>query len=244
METQEGTLGAKILGLVDRPQEAFALITRRPGKGWFVPLLILLLGTAVLQIVAAPYAAVAAREAVERQLATLPPDQVEMVTEQAHRFTSPLVVGLMGWTGSVFSAGIGILLGAGVLYFLALVNGGEGDFGPTLGATLWAWVPFGIRPLVQAAIIAVRRELIANQGLSYLVSVGDPLKDARNVLYVLLSQVDLFALWHLVLVYAASRALFRFGRNKAVVVALLYAAVNLLFRAGVVAIQAMLAPIP
>lgn len=244
MEVQEGTLGARIVGLVDRPQEAFALIARRPGKGWFVPLLILLVGTVVLQAVAAPYAAEAARQEVERRLASLPPEQVEMVTAQANRFTSPMAVALMGIAGSLLTTGFGILLGAGILYFLALVNGGEGDFGPTLGATLWAWVPFGIRPLVQAAIVALRRELIANQGLSYLVSVGDPLRDARNVLYVLLSQVDLFALWHLVLVYAASRALFRFGRNKAVVVTLLYAAVNLLLRTGVVALQAMLVPMP
>jgi hypothetical protein len=95
---------------------------------------------------------------------------------------------------------------------------------------------------VQAAVVAAQRSLIVNQGLSYLVSVGDPLKDARNVAYVLLSQVDLFSLWHLVLVYAASRALFRFGRNKAVLVTALYAAINLLFRAGTVAIQAMLVP--
>jgi hypothetical protein len=133
-------------------------------------------------------------------------------------------------------------LGAGILYFLSLVSGGEGEFGPTLGATLWAWTPFGLRPLVQAAVVAAQRGLIVNQGLSYLVSVGDPLKDARNVAYVLLSQVDLFSLWHLVLVYAASRALFRFGRNKAVLVTALYAAINLLFRAGTVAIQAMLVP--
>ena len=238
----EGTLGQQIVALVDRPGDAFAQIARRPGRGWFVPLLILLVGTAVLQIAAAPYAAAAAREAIDRQMASLPPEQAEMVAAQAGRFATPLLVGAMGWLGSVLSAAVGILLGAGILYFLALVSGGEGEFGPTLGATLWAWTPFGLRPLVQAAVVAAQRGLIVNQGLSYLVSVGDPLKDARNVAYVLLSQVDPFSLWHLVLVYAASRALFRFGRNKAVLVTVLYAAINLLFRAGGVAIQTMLVP--
>ncbi|MGC8838811.1 MAG: YIP1 family protein [Anaerolineae bacterium] len=238
----EKTLGQQLVALVDRPRETFAQIARRPGRGWFIPLLILVVGTAVLQIAAAPYAAAAAREALDRQMASLPPEQAQMVSAQAGRFTTPLLVGVMGWVGSLVSAALGILLSAGILYFLALVSGGEGEFGPALGATLWAWVPFGLRPLVQAAVVAAQRSLIVNQGLSYLASVGDPLKDARNVAYVLLSQVDPFSLWHLVLVYAASQALFRFGRNKASLVAILYAAINLLVRAGVVVIQAMLVP--
>ncbi|MGQ9458225.1 MAG: YIP1 family protein [Anaerolineae bacterium] len=238
----ERTLGQQMLALVDRPRDAFAQIARQPGRGWVVPLLILLVGTAVLQVVAAPYAAAAAREALDRQMSSLPPAQAEMVSAQAGRFATPLLVGAMGWLGGVVGTAFGILLGAGILYFLALVSGGEGEFGPALGATLWAWTPFGLRPLVQAAVVAVQRGLIVNQGLSYLVSAGDPLKDARNVAYVLLSQVDLFSLWHLVLVYAASQALFRFGRNKAALVTVLYAAINLLFRAGTVVIQAMLVP--
>lgn len=238
----ERTLGQQILALVDRPQDAFAQIARRPGRGWFVPLLVLVVGLAILMAVSAPYAAAVTQEALDRQMTSLSAEQAEMVRAQAGRFTTPLVVGLTGWFGSVASTAFGIFLAAGILYFLALVSGGEGEFGPTLGATLWAWIPFGLRTLVQAAVVAAQRGLIVNQGLSYLVSVGDPLKDARNVVYVLLSQVDLFSLWHLVLVYAASRSLFRFGRNKAALVTVLYAAINLLFRAGTVVIQAMLVP--
>lgn len=240
----ERTLGQQLVGLVDRPRETFAQIARRPGRGWFIPVLILLVGMAILAAVAAPYTAAVAQETVDRQMAslTLTPAEAEMARAQASRFVTPLWMGVMGWVGSALATTIAILLGAGILYFLALVSGGEGEFGPALGATLWAWIPFGLRSFVQVAVVAAQRSLIVNQGLSYLVSVGDPLKDARNVAYVLLSQVDLFSLWHLVLVWMASQALFRLSRNKAALVTILYAAINLLFRAGTVAIQAMLVP--
>jgi hypothetical protein len=41
---------------------------------------------------------------------------------------------------------------------------------------------------------------VINRGFSFLVASGDQVQDAGNVVYGLLSQVDLFLVWHLLLV--------------------------------------------
>jgi len=242
VEAEGWTLRQKLVGIVDRPRETFAQVAAQPGRGWFVPVLILLVGLVALNVAAAPYRAVEAQKQIEQQLATLPPDQVGAMAERAKQFGSPLFVGLMGVAGSLVGVALAILLAAGILYFVALLTGGEGEFGPTLGVMLWAWIPFGLRAAVQAAVIAVQGQIIANPGLSYLVSVGDKVKDMQNVAYRLLAQVDVFALWHVFLIYAASRALYKLGRNKAWLVALLYALISLGLRVAVVLIQKMLMP--
>jgi len=240
VEDKGWPLGQRLVGIVDRPRAAFAQIAARPGKGWFIPVLILLLGLVALNLALAPHAAVEAQRQMDQQLATLPPGQADALVARMDQLVSPLFVGLMGLVAGIVGTALAILLGAVVLYFVALFTGGEGGFGPTLGVMLWAWIPFGIRALVQAAVIAAQGRLIVNQGLSYLVSVGDRVKDSQNVLYGLLAQVDLFALWHLVLVWAAALALYKLGRNKALVVVLLYAIVSLGLRVATLLIQGML----
>ena len=242
MEANTWTPGQTLISVVDRPRQAFAQIVSRPGRGWFLPVLILLLGLATLNLALAPHAAVEARKQLESQLASLPPAQANALTERMGTFSSPLFVGAMGFAMGILGTVVAILLGAAILYFIGLVVGGEGEFGPTLAATLWAWIPFGLRPLVQAAVIAAQGRPIVNQGLAYLVSVGDPIKDAQNMLYGLLAQVDLFGLWHLVLVFAAALALQKAGRDKALLVTLLYGAISLGLRVGVVLVQRLFMP--
>ena len=101
------------------------------------------------------------------------------------------------------------------------------DFKGLFATLPWTWLPFGLRHIVQTGWMLYRNRLVANPGLSYFVSTGKPTEDAANVLFNVLGHVDLFAVWHLVLIYVVLRVVPRFGKAKALVLVSLYAALNL-----------------
>jgi hypothetical protein len=69
--------------------------------------------------------------------------------------------------------------------------------------------------------------MIHYPGLSFLVGTGDFLQDTQNPLYVLLSQLDLFWLWQVLLLVIGLAVAARLGKGKAVVLVLVYSALSL-----------------
>ena len=101
---------------------------------------------------------------------------------------------------------IGWAIGTLIIYFGLVIGGLEIGFGALFSAYSWTSLPFVVRDLADAAFVSISGTLRVNPGLSYFLSTGDVLADARNPLWVLAGQIDLFLLWHLILVYALIRA--------------------------------------
>jgi hypothetical protein len=119
------------------------------------------------------------------------------------------------------------LVASVILYFGMLVAGGEVSFNGLFATLPWAWLPFALRDGVQTAWILYRGRLIANPGLSYFASTGEPTEDTVSILYSTLSHADLFVLWHLALIFVVLWVLPRFGKAKAFVLTLVYAGLSL-----------------
>ena len=155
----------------------------------------------------------------------MPPQQAEQAATQIERFTSPPVVAGFSIVGGLVVVAVMWLVWAGVLYFLGLVAGGEANFAQSFAILTWSWLPYALRNLVLAAYVAYSGKMI-NLGLSFLVATGDQAKDTANWLYGLLSQFDLFYLWHLILVIVGLAAVGRFSKTKATIVGLIYLTVT------------------
>jgi hypothetical protein len=146
------------------------------------------------------------------------------------------VVLISGLVGGTIALLIGIVGQAALLYFGALIAGGEVDFGPVFTVSAWTRLPLALRSLVRALFVAVSGRSPQMLGLAALAASGDMLQDARNPLVVLLSQADLFWLWHLLLVVLGVAVVARFSRVKSVILTVVYAIVSL----AVVVIPTML----
>jgi len=215
-----------LVGIIDRPATTMSYVGKKPGWTWLVPALLVLVGLVVFSVVAAPLTSELALRQAQQQLASLPPQQAEQAAAQIEKFTSPAVMAVSSSIGGLIALAVIWLLGAGVLYFLGLVAGGEANFAQSFAILAWSWTPYALRNLVMAAYVAYSGKMI-NQGLSFLVATGDQIKDAANWVYVLLSQVDLFYLWHLVLVIVGLAAVGRLSKVKATIVGLIYLAVTM-----------------
>ncbi len=217
-----------LFGIIDRPTTTFkAVLARRKWWMWVVPLLVLLLCMAAMMVVRTPYDTELARQEVERQLASMPAEQAEAARAQMETFMSLPFRLATGLITVIILLLIGLVAQAAILYFGALVAGGEVDFGPVFTMSVWTRLPMAIYFLVQAGFMLVAKRAIQASGLSALVATGDLLKDARNPMFTLLGRLDPFWLWHLLLVVLGLAVVARFSHKKSLLLTIVYAALSL-----------------
>ncbi|MEW5960279.1 MAG: YIP1 family protein [Chloroflexota bacterium] len=218
-----------LFGIIDRPAETFrAVLARRQWTMWLAPLLVLGAAFAVFSVVNLPHAQELARQQAERQLASLPAEQA--ATARATLDTTLSTPVMLATTLGFGSAAllIGLLAQATFLYFSALIAGGDDmNFGAVFTMSSWTKLPQAINFLVQTGFVAFSGAAINYPGLSALVGSGDLMTDARNPFFVLLAQIDLFWLWHLLLVVVGLAVVARLSRVKSLVLTLIYAALAL-----------------
>ena len=221
---------ALLVSLIDRPAETLRQVAATPRRRWVLPLLLSLASIGVFLGLAAPYMQKMAEQAARLQLSTMPPEQAAAAEQQIARFTSlPMIVG----SGAVTSV-IGVLLSwviaAAILYFSCLIAGEDLTFEQMIAIAPWLWLPFALQGFVQAAWVAATGQMITAPGLSALVASGNQMQDARSIPFALLSRIDLFAAWHIVLVYAGLRGLTHMRAPKAVTLTAIYAILSLAIR--------------
>ena len=232
---------AVLVGMVDRPGVALANVTTYPRWRWVLPVLLMVIALVLSLALTAPLLTIQARQVMAEQMARLPAEQARMVRTQMEQFQKPEVVGVAFATAMVGQI-LGWLILAIAIYFGVLVSGGELEFRRIMAAAPWLSLPFAFELGLQAIFAVTQGHLIINQGLSYLVSVGKPMEDMRNLTYVALGQFTVFGLWHWVLVYALLRRAAKLSGNVAFVLTLLYAALGVGARLVLAALTGMLNP--
>jgi len=218
--------GRRLAGIVDQPVKTLQEVYQQPRGAWVGPLLLIILSLVVVTLVSLPYTLEMARAEVERQLQNMSPAQADLLRQTMQQISGGLLA-VTTILGGLLSLGIALLAATVVLYFAGLIAGAELNFVPLLPVTIWCWLPFALRSLTQAGVIYARRGLIVNEGLSWLVSVGDRSKDSASFLYYLLGYLSVFTLWHLFLVWAAARGAGRASKTQAAIVTAAYAALSL-----------------
>jgi hypothetical protein len=226
-----------LAGIIDRPRSTLRAIGEQPRHRWLLPLILMIAGIVCLSVVTAPYAAQEAVKQLQKQMATMTPEQTQAVQSQMNTFTSPVFLGVTTAVSRLLMNLLVWALFAGALYFIGLVAGGEAAYGQVFAIVAWSWIPYILRDFVQAGYIFATRHLIGQSGLAALVATGDQTKDAANLLYAALAQADIFLLWHLLLIGLGLAALNRFGRGKTLFVVVIY----LLIVIGVALIPSLIA---
>jgi hypothetical protein len=216
-----------LLGLVDRPASTLTEIATHPRWRWILPVLLLVVATIAATVLTSPLTWEQTQKVVQQQLAGLPEEQAELARAQIERLQTPGFMMGMSLATGLLGVVLAWLVAAAILYFSMLITGGDVEFSGLFATMPWIWLPFALRDVAMTGWTMYRGRLVANPGLSYFASTGVPTEDATNLLYNVLSHADLFVVWHLVLVFVLAYALPKFGRGKAFVLTVIYAAVNL-----------------
>ena len=216
-----------LVDLIAAPATALRRIATVQARSWWFPALLAVAGGLLyLAVTLDDIAAETARQ-MQMQLSSMPAAQVETAQPLLERFSSPAFLFASGAVALLVGLVASWLLAAGLLYFGAAILGTSLPFSRWWTPVVWTWVPFALRGFVQAAWSLVNGTVIHYTGFSYLVASGDRMADASNPLFVLAAQVDLWALWHGVLIFVLLRTMARLRRGSAAFLTLFYAVVAL-----------------
>ena len=155
------------------------------------------------------------------------------------RMTHPQAIFLNGSVGIILGLLLAWTLSILILYFGIALMGTSVKAGGLWSAIIWTWTPLALRPLVQAGWSLYAGALITYPGLSRFVATGNAFDDQRNPLFVAASQIDLFSLWHLILIYILLRVVGKLGRSGSIALAILYALIQVGLRVLPTAITKM-----
>jgi hypothetical protein len=113
---------------------------------------------------------------------------------------------------------LGWLLVGGLLHLVMTLLGGRGNTMGAMNLVAWAGMPFALRDLVRGAALLVSRQPIDNPGLAGFA----PLDATGFVAYLAawLPVIDLYLIWHIVLLVLGVRAASSLTIGKAVGAAL------------------------
>lgn len=233
---------AMLVDIVGAPQRAFRQIKFYPGSWWLPALLAVLTGFLNLWL-SLPFIVPEAKKQLQIQLANqnLTPEQLETARATGERFTEPNMILLQGAVALVIGLLLAWVLGTLIIYLSSSIGGSNIKPIVIWSAIVWSWAPFVIRNLFQSVWVTVTGNYlyIRNPGLAFFVSSGDSLVDRTDPLVVAAAQIDIFSLWHLVLIFILLRAIPRMGTGSSFFVTLLYALINVGVRVGLSQVGAL-----
>ncbi len=222
-----------LIDIIAAPGQALRRISFHPRSWWFPALLSLL--TAILLLwVNLDFLLVEAQRQAQIQLGNqnLSPEQLETTQAMMERFMQPNFMLAQGALGILLGLLFAWILSTLIIFLSASIGGANPKASSMWALVLWTWIPFVIRNLVYSAFGMFTEAFVRSPGLSYFVSTGDLVEDQQNPLYVAAAQVDIFSLWHLVLIYILLRAAIAMGRGSAIAITIFYALVNVGLRVG------------
>jgi hypothetical protein len=199
----------------------------RPGKGmkgvaaqnrgvWLTPMLTLTLA-ALARVIAAGW--VKQTAALSGEI-PLPPDfqyyspEMQAQYMQAMQATQgPVFNYVFPAILALLTAWLGWLLLGGLVHLALTMLGGRGDTGVSMNLAAWAGLPFAVRDLVRAIAIVISRQGIDSPGLAGFA----PAEAAGFTAYLVawLPFIDIYLLWHLLLLTVGARAATSLPRFKA-----------------------------
>lgn len=203
---------SRLLSTLTRPRRAFGEMAVESRATWLTPMLVLSV-TAILVIVVAGYLKTQAAMMGEVELPPdwqyWPPDMQEnyMQAQQATQgatyvYVIPAVIALtVLWVGWV--------LVAGLLHLGSTLLGGRGSMQGALNIVAWASLPFAVRDLLRVVFMLSTGHTITSPGLSgFAASAG--------FLSQLLSRLDIFMIWYIILLVIGFALTDGLPRGKAI----------------------------
>jgi hypothetical protein len=197
-----------LVGVLFRPKVTFGYLKDNHKKAWWLPaLLILVLTAAPLWAAARPSspATVMSPDKMETITSFGPRMAEEMPLESSTSVVASSGLNFLKLGGAILGTIAAWLLWGGALYLASVFLGRSSSFGQMFRLEVWTWLPYGIRGLVQTIYILMTGAPIVNAGLSGFVinqAAASPIAPGPGQLALasILGGVDVYLIWHLILI--------------------------------------------
>ncbi|HHB90067.1 MAG TPA: hypothetical protein ENK60_02025 [Anaerolineae bacterium] len=213
--------------IIAAPRQALKRVSSVQVHSWWFPVLLSLL-TPILHVGLTLDLQVArAKKIAALQLSNMTPEQAEAARNAIERMTQPTTLLMTHAVQTVLGLAFAWALAMLILYFSIALFGTAIKTNSLWAAVAWAWIPFALRPIAQLIFNLYSGTLIRYPGLSYFFASGKIADDQKNPLFIAATHLDLFTLWHLVLIFLLLRTVGKLGRGSSFFVTGLYAFIQL-----------------
>jgi hypothetical protein len=217
METSTPNL---LWGILIQPVKTLTYLRDQSQRTWLAPVILAVLLVIAQSLVTVPVANQAATAQMEEQLAQMQIEEAAQIEGRMDRGARlPLLAGTMLVSGLI-GLWMRWLFRSGAIHLFSLGLGGRNRFSQIFSMVVWTWVPLLMRSLLQTLSIAFSGTLPTHQGLAaYLAALGQPLPAGTPYALLSQTQLDLFALWNLMLLALGVLIITELSRAKALLVA-------------------------
>lgn len=227
----------RIVGVLFSPTETFEDIVRKPD--FVAPLLfIVILGYLATALILPK---MDFTSMLDQQVETMRKQNPNMKDEDIERMGRIVTssVKVMSWVFPLlFIAWYAIV--AGVLLLAFRLMGGEGTFGQAFSVTLYSWMPLVLLSILTTVIVFARGSFDPVTAATLVKSNPAFLVDmkANPVLFSLLSSIDLFVIWMLILLSIGFAVMSKLSKAKSAVIVFSLWIAMLVIKVGFAAIGA------
>lgn len=211
-----------VSGVLFKPRQTFARITEQTTGVWQTPLLILTL-TAVALVLATGYVTQAYGAGVGGEMPQIPeyytPEQIAQIQQAMAGMQSPVFIYVFPTLIAIAKVWLGWLLVGGIIHLVSTMLGGRGNTTRAMNIVAWAGLPFAVRDVVRMLGALIGRNNLVSPGLA-----GFAPTDGSNLalfLAAFLALVDIYILWHILLVVIGLRSSNGLTLGKAILAATL-----------------------
>ena len=198
----------RVLPALFRPKQVMAWVLEQERAVWLTPLLLISLA-AILQVLAV---GMIRREMALTGEVVLPegfeyygPEQQAQFLQAQAATTSTTFVYVLPAAAALLAVWIGWLYTGGGLHLALTIVGSRTTSASILNLAAWAGLPFGVRSLVRATFVYLSHRLIAAPGLAGFAPTGG--EAGSTLAAVLLGLVDVYLVWHVILLVVGVRRL-------------------------------------
>jgi len=221
----------RVFAVFFNPRAVFSEMASETRATWLTPMLVLSV-TAILAVVTTGY--LKTRAAMMGEI-ILPPDWQWWTPEMQNNFMQaqqatqgPVFMYVMPLIGSLTGLWLGWLVLAGLLHLGSTLFGGRGSMQNALNLVGWGSLPFAVRDILRAAYMFLAQHTITSPSLSGFAT--------STFFAQLLSRVDLFLIWNIILLVMGFAIMDGLPRGKSIANVIIVTLLVLLAQAGLAAL--------
>ena len=223
----------RLRDILFRPRSGFQEISAEAGSTWSTPMLVLTI-MAVLGVMISGYlnahAASMGQGPLPRDWQYWTPEMQNNYMQAQQATQGPVFIYVIPLLGSLASLWLGWLLLAALLHFGSTLVGGRGSMQSALNIVAWASLPFAVRDVLRIVFMLSAGHAIVSPGLSGFAS-------SSALVSQLLTHVDVFLIWNVILLMIGFAIADGLSRGKAVTGVLVVILLVLLAQAGLGALS-------
>ncbi len=197
-------LPALFIPILFKPKKTLDEIAEKEHAVWIAPLVALMVTALILVLVSAPLVGQASQPTGQPDMYEYySPEQQEQYQNAVNMGVSPIVTTVFPLVGKFFGIWVGWILLGSILHLSLTLNGSRSSNRSALNIVAWSSVPLILRDVVQIIAILITRQTIQQPGLSGFIPEGST--GFLTVVGVLLSFLDLYLIWQIVLIGMGAR---------------------------------------